>query len=73
MAETTTRGGEMMDTNKLFESYLAQSSFTRELVFARLYGRMEKTTKYESDVFFNMLADLLEIVEDKKEGENDGE
>jgi hypothetical protein len=63
----------MMDTNKLFESYLAQSSFTRELVFARLYGRMEKTTKYESDVFFNMLADLLEIVEDKKEGENDGE
>ena len=62
-----------MDTNKLFESYLAQSSFTRELVFARLYGRMEKTTKYESDVFFNMLADLLEIVEDKKEGENDGE
>lgn len=59
-----------MDTNKLFEQYLAKNTFTREIIFARLYGRMEKSSRYESDTFFNMLADLLEIVEDdgKKEG-----
>lgn len=60
-----------MNTTKLFEQYLAKNTFTRELIFARLYGRMEKSTRYESDTFFNMLADLLEMVEDEGEGEND--
>ncbi len=59
-----------MDTSKLFERYLAKDNLTREIIFARLYGRMEKSSRYESDTFFNMLADLLEIVEDdgKEEG-----
>jgi hypothetical protein len=34
---------------------------------------MEKSTRFEADMFFEELADLLEIVENKEGGENDGE
>lgn len=60
-----------MNTTKLFEQYLAKDTLTREIIFARLYGRMEKSTRFEADMFFEELADLLEIVEDEGEGEND--
>ena len=65
----------MMDTNKLFELYLAKDTFTRELVFARLYGRMEKSPKYETKKFFEELADLLEMIENNESegGENNDE
>lgn len=57
----------MMDTNKLFELYLAKDTFTRELVFARLYGRMEKASRFNAELFFDELEDILEMVENTKE------
>jgi hypothetical protein len=58
--DETTKGGKMMDTTKLFERYLAKDNLTREIIFARLYGRMEKSTRFEADMFFDELEDILE-------------
>lgn len=58
-----------MNTTKLFEQYLTKDTLTREIIFARLYGRMEKSTRFEADMFFEELADLLEMVENKEGGE----
>ena len=65
----------MMDASKLFERYLAKDADTREIIFARLYGRMEKSPKYETKKFFEELADLLEMIENNESegGENNDE
>ncbi|WP_213997007.1 hypothetical protein [Tepidanaerobacter syntrophicus] len=59
----------MIDTNKLFDRYLAKDTRTRELVFVRLYGRMEKEPRFNAGVapFFDELENILEMVENTKE------
>lgn len=59
----------MIDTNKLFDRYLAKDTCTRELVFVRLYGRMEKELHFNEGaaLFFNELENILEMVENTKE------
>lgn len=64
-----------MDTNKLFERYLRLDMVTRDMLFARLFGRMEKSSySYGSEAFFKELEQLLNVFDaaGKKETQDGG-